>query len=76
MVPLLGECPVPKMMKFDGMNEGIGGGRACWMAGKSICSTKESGRPNLRNCHRCDFYRRVVFEQEDKSHFRFASIEI
>ncbi len=27
-----GECPIPKMMKYDGANGGAGAGRTCWMA--------------------------------------------
>jgi hypothetical protein len=74
MVPILGECPVPGSMKFDGLNNGQGAGRACWMvdraplrlrAGRSTCSSR---------CCTCDFYKRVVFEQKENTRYKFTSI--
>jgi hypothetical protein len=63
---IYGECPVPKMMKFDGVNEGKGAGRSCWMAmnaasgnGPYIC------RNSRISCLRCEFYRRVQGEAEE-----------
>ncbi len=73
MVAVLGECPVPTYMKFDGLNEGLGAGRACWMAPRSpIKSETRQGNCSSR-CYRCDFYRRVVFEQEENACFKYTS---
>ena len=73
MVPILGECPVPHMMRYDGLNEGIGAGRACWMANKKQgCSC---GKSKSKKCHDCEFYKRVVFEQDERVCFKFSSIE-
>jgi hypothetical protein len=75
MVTVLGECQVSKYMKFDGLNEGIGGGRACWMVSHSPVNQERPQRPCSRRCYTCEFYRRVVFEQEEKTCFRFASVD-
>jgi hypothetical protein len=71
MTPILGECPVAKAMKFDGLNDGIGAGRACWMVPDSACvRASVKGRPP---CHSCEFYKRVVFEQDQEICFKFTS---
>ncbi len=66
-----GECPVPTAFKHDGINDGIAAGRACWMVADSCCRKKRAGHG--KGCHACEFYRRVVFEQEQETHYRFAS---
>ena len=71
MAKIYGECPIPGAMKFDGMNEGIGGGRACWIVRPTACRAAMLNKQ--RSCRECDFYRRVVHEQEEKTHFRFVS---
>lgn len=76
MAQVLGECPVATYMKFDGLNDGIGAGRACWMA----LHSNESGinlSPGCgaKKCYCCEFYKRVVFEQEDKTCFKYASVD-
>lgn len=70
---LLGECPVSTAMKYDGHNDGKAGGRACWMVTGSTCRAKarNAGRGNL--CLSCAFYRRVIFEQDEKTVHRFNS---
>lgn len=76
MAPILGECPVSTYMKFDGLNEGVGAGRSCWMAphapdaenGHSLCC-------GAKKCYCCEFYKRVVFEQEDKTCFKYTSLD-
>jgi len=73
MAEVYGECPVPTAMRFDGLNEGIGGGRACWMVPKAACTSDPGCRSRQKSCCQCDFYRRVVHEQEKQTHFKFAS---
>ncbi|RME26142.1 MAG: hypothetical protein D6800_06885 [Candidatus Zixiibacteriota bacterium] len=63
-----GVCPVPKWFKLDGANDGIAAGRACWMVVDNGCHR------HGRACHTCQFYRRVVFEQEEACHV-FSSCE-
>ncbi|MFH1688368.1 MAG: two-CW domain-containing protein [bacterium] len=68
----LGQCPVATTLKFDGMNDGVAAGRACWMVADSCCRRKQrAGRGD--GCHACEFYRRVLYEQEESALFRFAS---
>ncbi len=71
MTPILGECPVASAMKFDGLNEGLGAGRACWMVPDSACV--QSSPKGRRLCHTCEFYKRVIFEQDQEASFKFAS---
>jgi len=68
----LGECPVARALRFDGLNGGIAAGRACWMmtGDKLPCQAGTGGRPVP--CHACDFYRRVLFEEQGRAQFRFA----
>ena len=69
----LGECPVPRAMKFDGHNDGKGAGRACWMVRDSACRLSNSQHSPSDPCCDCEFYKRVVFEQEGDTRFRFTS---
>lgn len=59
-----GECPIPKMMKLDGINGGKGAGRACWTVVHS--STPGDAPIPCRNsrisCIDCEFYHRVQGE--------------
>ncbi|MEA3297352.1 MAG: hypothetical protein U9R56_05760 [candidate division Zixibacteria bacterium] len=73
MVNILGECPVPKAMKYDGYNDGIGAGRACWMVQSLDCKLKVSNRRPFNPCYNCKFYKRVVFEEKEKTKFRYSS---
>ncbi len=75
MVPLLGECPVPSQMRFDGLNDGQGAGRACWMVSHSPIKSDGHGATCSRHCYYCDFYKRVVFEQEDSTCFKYSSTD-
>jgi hypothetical protein len=70
LVEALGECPVPSAMKYDGMNDGVGAGRACWMVPDSGCQARHG---QSHRCSQCEFYNRVVFEQEEQTLFRFVS---
>lgn len=74
MVSILGECPVSISMKHDGQNEGVGGGRVCWMVAGSACSMKNNDSKN--KCYECSFYRRVVFEQDKETVCKYKSIKL
>jgi hypothetical protein len=72
MVDILGECPVASAMKFDGRNDGIAAGRACWMVSGGGCAIRlRHDRSNC--CLNCEFYQRVMFEQEENVSYRFAT---
>ena len=72
MVDHLGECPVCSSMKYDGLNDGRGAGRACWMVGSTGCTGHHNRLKGPRRCLECEFYKRVLFEQEKKTCFRFS----
>jgi hypothetical protein len=61
---IYGECPIPKMMKYDGANGGTGAGRICWMAANSLSRNKKIVcRNNRVSCMQCEFYLRVQREE-------------
>lgn len=63
MAGVMAECPAAKAMKLDGVNGGGGGGRACWLVNsQSGCPAHACRR--VTRCQDCEFYRRVVFEEE------------
>jgi len=72
MVDILGECPATSTMKYDGHNDGIAAGRACWMVNSGGQSFK-TGVPRTNCCLNCEFYKRVVFEEEENINFRFST---
>ena len=72
MVPVLGECKVFSDMKHDGLNNGIGAGRACWMTLKDSCVMQKTNQ--ISNCYDCPFYKRVVFEEEENIEHKFETI--
>ena len=71
MVPIMSECPVPTMMEFDGLNDGIGAGRACWMVNNNKCTNRIK---NKTKCYECRFYKRVVHEEAEKTIFKYTSV--
>jgi hypothetical protein len=73
MADVLGECPVSTVMKYDGLNDGIGAGRACWIANDFRCRGVGNGPLRVISCQNCEFYKRVIFEQEENVSFRFTS---
>ncbi len=64
MVSTLGECKVVTDMKYDGLNNGVGAGRACWMTHKDNCVMIKSQQ--YLSCYDCPFYKRVAFEEEEQ----------
>ena len=76
MAELLGECPVSTAMEFDGLNNGIGAGRACWMVSVAACHKDAARHARMHPCPGCEFYHRVVFEEEEKARYTFASTHI
>ncbi|MCM2272392.1 MAG: hypothetical protein NDJ18_07560 [candidate division Zixibacteria bacterium] len=67
----LGECPAAAQFKYDGINDGRGAGRACWMIPKPPSS------PCFRtNCQNCEFYRRVLFEEQSNASCRLTSVSV
>jgi len=69
----LGECPVASALKYDGLNDGVGGGRACWMVEDSCCRMIALARGQGNPCRHCEFYQRVLYEQDQAVQFRMAT---
>ena len=74
MVATWGECPVSSAMKLDGQNGGVAAGRACWLVTNSSCTPIDAGSCLVRNCHECEFYRRVMNEEQGKAQGAFHSV--
>jgi hypothetical protein len=73
MSGLLGECPVPRSLEFDGVNGGRAAGRACWLVGdRNGCPAHDCSRAKC--CHDCDFYRRVTYEQSEDVQRPFSTV--
>ena len=69
---LLGVCPVADAMKYDGINHGTAAGRYCWKIAK--ITPVESGLQGCSGqCRSCEFYTRVLFEEQESVDGRFAS---
>jgi len=64
MAGVLGECAAATAMQFDGTNGGQAGGRVCWMISNCGNRTIRAGQGTLNNCQQCEFYRRVLHEEE------------
>jgi len=61
---IYGACPVPAMMKLDGVNGGRGAGRACWIAINDASAPRPSVcRSSRLSCHSCEFFKRVHCEE-------------
>lgn len=73
MSDVLGECPVARAMRYDGLNGGKAGGRVCWMVSDGVARREPNWLGRHRCCHTCDFYRRVLFEEDEDTVHRFES---
>lgn len=66
---IVGECPASSTMRFDGRNGGLAGGRACWLVEKTPCHGSLAD-----GCHNCEFYRRVLFEEDSHMSGQYHSV--
>lgn len=73
MAGVLGECPVAAALQCDGMNDGVAAGRVCWTIRSAGNRLTDCPRGFKHPCHSCEFYRRVMHEQNEQAQFRFAS---
>ena len=72
MAETLGVCPVTTAMKYDGINHGTSAGRFCWKVAKT--TPVESGLHGCTgHCRTCEFYSRVLFEEQEAFDGQFAS---
>jgi hypothetical protein len=65
----LGVCPAAVQSEYDGMNNGIHGGRFCWNLAGSFCKGVMQGSiaRKLKNCQECGFY--VLVNKEEGEEF-------
>ena len=73
LADVLGVCPVATAMKHDGTNGGIAAGRVCWQVCDSAYRKDPTVSGRKKSCYDCQFYKRVVYEEEEKTCFRFTS---
>ena len=61
----LGVCKAALPNKYDGMNEGVHGGRFCWAITGTLCGGKVRGRycEKIETCLSCEFLQQVEKEQ-------------
>jgi hypothetical protein len=55
----LGTCRVATDTSFNGINNGINGGRICWCIGGTFCLVEVQGTSakELGSCTKCDFFK-------------------
>lgn len=73
MVGTLGECPVSTALSFDGTNGGVAAGRACWMVRSTTNRLSRTEICAGSSCQACEFYRRVMHEEESDAKHAMAS---
>ena len=61
-------CPASIEEKFNGINSGNNGGRACWAVAGTLCEgvIQITSALKIRTCLECDFYRLVRKEEGSK----------
>ncbi|MFH2036667.1 MAG: two-CW domain-containing protein [Candidatus Zixiibacteriota bacterium] len=60
-------CPIPSLFKFDGINDGRGAGRYCWMIQDKTAGGNHEFicRNSNKSCCHCPFYIRVQNEEAE-----------
>lgn len=61
----LGVCPAAAAAEFDGINQGLNGGRICWAIPRTICNGSFHGTFTLKlmTCVKCPFFQQVKMEE-------------
>ena len=64
----LGECPAVSTFKAHGLNNGINGGRACWVIAGTYCDGQIQGSyiDKVKGCAGCEFIHMVSHEEGEK----------
>lgn len=64
----LGECPAVSTFKAHGINNGINGGRACWVIAGTYCDGQIQGSyiDKIKGCAGCEFIHMVSREEGDQ----------
>lgn len=63
----LGVCPASNQSKYNGINNGLNGGRSCWAIVGTLCrgTVQDSYIRKFPDCLKCAFFLKVQ-EQEEK----------
>jgi len=58
-------CPAATSEEYNGVNNGINGGRFCWKVAGTMCSNAIQGSFSLEiiNCTQCAFFKKVREEE-------------
>ncbi len=61
----IGVCPVAVESKCQGVNDGLNGGRVCWIVGGTLCGGEIQGSfaHKVQSCLQCEFFELVRREQ-------------
>ena len=62
-----GLCPAAASEEYDGVNNGLKGGRFCWKISGTMCfdSIKGNCVPEITSCLLCPFFKKVKEEEGD-----------
>ncbi|MFQ6103383.1 MAG: two-CW domain-containing protein [Candidatus Glassbacteria bacterium] len=65
----LGVCPASIDSSCDGLNGGKNGGRICWSIAGTLCEgiTEGTFARKFETCMECDFFMKVMGEENHKS---------
>ncbi len=61
-----GVCPAAEAGAFDGLNNGLAGGRICWAVEDTLCAgPSDTGKIGQKfpQCLKCEFYKAVESEE-------------
>ena len=63
-----GVCAASEDPSFDGINNGKCGGRFCWAVAGTFCDGEKQGSfaKKMKNCAKCDFFKKVQTEEAGK----------
>ncbi len=69
-VDKMGVCFAAMSKEYDGIHEGVNGGRVCWVVAGTLCEGKVQGSfaSKIRACASCDFYK--VVKDEEKENYK------
>ena len=72
-----GVCPAADNPVFNGLNQGEGAGRACWLVAGTFCKGKIQGSfaGKKESCRECEFYKKIHGE-EGVTDLKLGSIRI
>lgn len=60
-----GLCPAANEKTLNGANDGLNGGRSCWVVTNTLCDNRQQGSffTKLSLCSNCEFYKTTYKEE-------------